>query len=107
MAKGSWREFDDPFTYVRPIAISKNDKNSQRQIGIQKTRAGKGGKTVTTITGLDMEINQAKAFLKQIKSLCGTGGRLKGDSIELQGDQVKIIFEVLEKKGYQPKKIGG
>tara|TARA_B100000700_G_C14576994_1_gene638316 strand:+ start:59 stop:382 length:324 start_codon:yes stop_codon:yes gene_type:complete len=107
MAKGNWNEFDDPSIQVKSISRFNTENKSQRSICVQRTKLGKGGKTVTVITGLLFEVDQAKPFLKKLKILCGTGGTLKGDSIELQGDQVKIVLQFLADEGYRPKQIGG
>ena len=106
MPKGSWREFDDPSTSRpdRPLSIS---SKSERNVYVQKTRGGKGGKTVTVITGLDLDDQEAKLLLKSLKARCGAGGTLKGESLELQGDQVVVVLELLRKEGYCPKKSGG
>ena len=55
---------------------------------MQRTKAGKGGKLVTAITGLEAPEAELKALLKQLKAAAGTGGTLKDGVIELQGDQV-------------------
>ena len=42
-----------------------------------------------------------------MKASCGSGGTIKGDLLELQGDQVKPILDFLKKEGYLPKQSGG
>ena len=107
MAKGNWREFDDPSSQSSSLSQSNVQDESQLPVRVERTRAGRGGKTVTIITGLMLENNQLKLLLKKLKSSCGTGGSLKGDSIELQGDQVNSVLQFLEKKDYRPKQKGG
>ena len=48
-----------------------------------------------------------KKILKNLKIACGTGGALKADFLELQGDQISKAQEFLFKEGYRPKQSGG
>ena len=106
MSKGSWREFDDASTPNPSMHKSSLDK-SELNVLVQKTRGGKGGKTVTVISGISLDGDQAKHLLKSLKVSCGTGGTLKGEALELQGDQIAVVLELLRKEGYRPKKSGG
>ena len=74
---------------------------------MQRTKAGKGGKTVTVITGLEIAESEALALLKTLKARVGTGGAMKEGLIELQGDQVAAVLAELEKDGFRPKQAGG
>jgi len=76
-------------------------------VRVQRTRAGKGGKLVTTITGLEAPEAEARQLLKRLKATAGTGGTLKDGVIELQGDHVAAALAALEKDGYRPKQSGG
>ena len=67
----------------------------------------KKGKVVTVIRGLDLDPAGFKTLLKKLKTRIGSGGTLKGDCIELQGDQVDLALELLTKEGYRPKRAGG
>ncbi|QNI56604.1 translation initiation factor SUI1 family protein [Synechococcus sp. BIOS-E4-1] len=74
---------------------------------MQPTRGGKGGKTVTVIRGLELNQEGLKALLKKLKTRIGSGGTAKDGLIELQGDQVEMALELLNKEGYRPKRAGG
>ncbi len=107
MAKGSWREFED-------LVLDGNEKNHTaiqekacRSVRIQRTRNGKGGKTVTIVRGLCLTNPQLKKLLQKLKKICGTGGTVKEEIIELQGDQVKKSIAILEQEGFSPKQAGG
>ena len=106
MSKGSWREFNQPSTFKTDMTKSIVDKE-ERNVRVQKTKGGKGGKTVTVITGLELDSGAARPLLKRLKARCGAGGTVKGDCLEVQGDQVTVLLELLRKEGYQPKKSGG
>ncbi|WP_320666510.1 translation initiation factor [Prochlorococcus sp. MIT 1307] len=106
MPKGSWLEFNDPSTSKMQRSQSIADK-AERHVRVQRLRGGKGGKTVTVISGLELDSIAAKSLLKRLKTRCGTGGTLKADALELQGDQVSDALELLRQEGYRPKKSGG
>jgi translation initiation factor 1 len=61
----------------------------------------KKGKVVTVLRGLSVEGNDLPDLLRQLKSACGTGGTLKDDAIELQGDHTKRAGEFLAAMGYR------
>jgi len=47
------------------------------------------------------------ALLKQLKAGLGTGGTVKGTSLEIQGDHRDALMAALENMGYRPKRSGG
>ncbi|MFZ9951778.1 MAG: translation initiation factor [Vulcanococcus sp.] len=108
MAKGGWQEFSRPESLQRsPGPAAEPTARGQQRVRVQRTKAGKGGKLVTAITGLEAPEAERKALLKQLKAAAGTGGTLKDGVIELQGDQVAAAMATLEKAGYRPKQAGG
>ena len=105
--KGGWQEFGSPSSaasLARPTAAT---PRAQQRVRVQRTKAGKGGKLVTAITGLEAPEAELKTLLKQLKAAAGTGGTVKDGVIELQGDQVAVALAALEKEGYRPKQAGG
>ena len=108
MAKGGWQEFSRPESLQRSAGpAAEPTAKAQQRVRVQRTKAGKGGKLVTAITGLEAPEAELKALLKQLKAAAGTGGTLKDGVIELQGDQVAPALAALEKAGYRPKQAGG
>ncbi|MGL6133407.1 MAG: translation initiation factor [Prochlorococcaceae cyanobacterium] len=108
--QGGWQEFGSPSSAAarqRPAGPSAGLPKAQQRVRVQRTKAGKGGKLVTAITGLEAPEAELKALLKQLKAAAGTGGTLKDGVIELQGDQVVGALETLEAAGYRPKQAGG
>lgn len=105
--KGGWQEFSSPDSLSRPAAAPPGAPKAQQRVRVQRTKAGKGGKTVTVITGLEVPEAEALALLKQLKASAGTGGTLKEGVIELQGDQVAPALAALERAGFRPKQAGG
>lgn len=80
---------------------------SQQNLRVQASRKGRKGKTVTVITGFQAKPETLAALLKQLKTQCGTGGTVKEDEIEIQGDHTQKLVQVLTQLGYKAKISGG
>ncbi len=76
-------------------------------VRIGRETKGRGGKAVTTISGIPLAGSELKALAKSLKKVCGTGGAIKDQTIEIQGDQRDKCKETLEKEGYTVKLAGG
>ncbi|KPX31789.1 Translation initiation factor SUI1-related protein [Pseudomonas coronafaciens pv. garcae] len=74
---------------------------------VRRESKGRGGKTVTTISGVPLAEEPLKELAKALKQRCGTGGSLKDGVIEIQGDHVELLLAELVKKGFKAKKSGG
>ena len=79
----------------------------QQDLRIQATRSGRKGKTVTIITGFQHKPETLSKLLKQLKAKCGTGGTVKDDSLEIQGEHKQKLLELLTQSGYKAKISGG
>lgn len=79
----------------------------QQNIRIQATRSGRKGKTVTVITGFQHSSDTLNKLLKQLKNKCGSGGTMKDDTLEIQGDHRDKLLQVLGDLGYKVKISGG
>ncbi len=89
----------------RPEA--QNERRQPQKQGVvylRRETKGRGGKTVTIIDGLTGNLKQWK---KELQRLCGSGGTVKGNVIEIQGDHRNKIFKYLETKGIRCKLAGG
>ena len=71
------------------------------------TRAGRKGKTVTVITGFQHKPETLAKLLKQLKAQCGSGGTVKNDTLEIQGEHKQKLVSLLSQLGYQVKISGG
>ncbi|HMK43029.1 MAG TPA: translation initiation factor [Dissulfurispiraceae bacterium] len=78
----------------------------RRQLTVRIERAGRGGKTVTVIEGLQSSEKERDALLKALKTQLGTGGAGRGSSLELQGDHRDAVCVYLESRGMRPKHSG-
>jgi len=80
---------------------------SQQKVYVRLDRKGRGGKSVTLIEGIQMPGKDREALFKQLKTSLGTGGALKNDVLEIQGDHCDAIITMLQGMGYKPKRAGG
>lgn len=74
---------------------------------VRRESKGRGGKTVTTISGVLLPETELKELASALKRRCGTGGALKDSVIEIQGDHVQLLIDELTKRGFKAKKSGG
>lgn len=79
----------------------------QQQVRIQASRSGRKGKTVTIVTGLQLNPENLNTLLKQLKNQCGSGGTIKESTIEIQGDQTQKLLQIMTTLGYKAKISGG
>ena len=63
----------------------------------------KGGRKVVVIRGLAPDETDLAALLGEIKASCGVGGTVKDETLELQGNQLERVREVLLRLGYRCK----
>jgi translation initiation factor 1 len=100
-----YREFGDApeETEVESIVIPPN----QQQVRIQLSRKGKGGKTVTIVSGLQHSPEDLAVLAKTLKNQCGTGGTVREETIEIQGDHGGKLLGILVGLGYKAKLSGG
>lgn len=76
-------------------------------VRIHHDRAGRGGKTVTLVTGLPGNEAQLKLLAADLKRLCGSGGAIRAGNVEIQGDHRERVAAYLEERGHQVKLAGG
>ena len=107
MSKGGWSEFNDPIKTIGNDTKNSVTPKGNRQVRLERTRSGKKGKLVTVIKGLELNQLEAKKLIKKLKIACGTGGTLKGDFLELQGDHISKAQDFLSQEGFRPKQSGG
>ena len=97
-----------PASSIRnPQPEVRNQKNRGR-VDIKRTTAGRGGKTVTLVTGfVGIGLPEKESLAKKMRNACGCGGTVKDGDIEIQGDQREKIAQILTEAGFRPVFAGG
>ena len=97
--------------YIRPVVYLGDGEMGlfpgNNPVRVRLERKGRKGKSVSVIEGVLSPPLGKEALLKYLKSKLGTGGAVKGDDLEIQGDQRDRIVELLVELGYKTKKAGG
>ena len=90
-----------------PTPTTVQAKNRGR-VDIKRTTAGRGGKTVTIVTGFTgIGLPEKESLAKKMRNACGCGGTVKDGEIEIQGDQREKIAQILTDAGFRPVFAGG
>ena len=76
-------------------------------IRVSRQTKGRGGKTVTRVEGMPLGDDALAQLGKQLRTVCGSGGTVKGGVIEVQGDHAGKVIDALKQEGYAPKRSGG
>jgi translation initiation factor 1 len=83
------------------------EKNRGR-LEIRRETGGRGGKTVTTVSGfVGIGPPEKEQLAKKMRGACGCGGTVKDGVIEIQGDQRETIAKILREAGFRPVMAGG
>lgn len=61
----------------------------------------KKGKLVTVVRGLSAEESDLSELLARLKTACGAGGALKDDLLEIQGNHLDRVRDLLAEIGYR------
>ena len=74
---------------------------------VRRETKGRGGKTVTTVSGVPLGGEALRNLASDLKRRCGTGGTAKDGVIEIQGDHREAIVAELSLRGFTAKLAGG
>lgn len=87
----------------------RSEPNRNRgRVEVRRETSGRGGKTVTTVSGfVGIGLPEKEALAKSIQKACGVGGTVKDGRIEIQGDQRTKVAAILEAAGFRPVMAGG
>jgi translation initiation factor 1 len=110
-------EFNNPFAALNSEGLPPGKpglppppapKRNRGRVDIIRSKAGRGGKTVTVVKNfVGIGLPEKEALAKKMQKTCGTGGTVKDGQIEIQGDQREAIKRILEEAGFQPVFAGG
>jgi translation initiation factor 1 len=78
---------------------------------VRMERAGRGGKTITRVTGYQGDLHDLQAIARDLKRALGCGASVQGDDLCVQGNVVERVAQHLENlpggEGSRPKVIRG
>jgi translation initiation factor 1 len=80
---------------------------SDGKVRVRRETKGRGGKTVTTISGVPLAADALHELAGELKRLCGSGGSSKDGLIEIQGDHCERVIQALTERGYTAIRAGG
>ena len=80
-----------------PKALTAPEKQTAR-LNVEKR---KRGKVVTLVRGLPTEENDLPALLGRLKAACGAGGTIKDQLLEIQGNHLERVRDLLRERGYR------
>lgn len=76
-------------------------------VRVARDRKGRGGKTVTVVSGLPGSTEALAEAAARLKKLCSSGGTVKDGVIEIQGDHREQVAGALRALGHTVKLVGG
>jgi translation initiation factor 1 len=97
---------DRPARVASRVASKASNLPRDGVVRLLRESKGRGGKGVTLISGVSGSPAALQALTSELKRFCATGGTLRGDIIEIQGDQRMRLKPELERRGYQVKIAG-
>ncbi|MCB9378094.1 MAG: stress response translation initiation inhibitor YciH [Holophagales bacterium] len=87
-------------------AEAEAERASDGIVRVGRSTKGRGGKVVTTVSGVPGGEVARKALAAELKRLCGTGGAVKDGVIEIQGEHRDKLVEALTARGFTTKRVG-
>ncbi len=76
----------------------------QQKLRVSIEKKGRGGKTVTVVSGFTGSEDDLKELGKLLKTQCGVGGSVKDGDILIQGEFRQRIIDLLKEEGYSQTK---
>jgi translation initiation factor 1 len=87
-------------------AQAEAERASDGIVRVGRSSKGRGGKVVTTVTGVPGGDDALRALAAELKRSCGTGGSVKDGVIEIQGEHRDALVQALESRGFKTKRVG-
>lgn len=98
----------------RPVArcACAGDRRTRRPraagpVRVGRQTRGRKGSGVTVITGLPLSAAELSELAGELKRRCGSGGTVRGGTIEIQGDHRDLLVAELAGRGWPAKRAGG
>ena len=93
---------------IRPPVSAVPIPRNRGRVEIRRQTQGRGGKTVTVVSGFTgIGQPEKEQLAKKMQRTCGAGGTVKDGSIEIQGDKREAVAKILAEAGFRPVFAGG
>ena len=73
---------------------------NQQKLRVSVEKKGRGGKTVTVVSGFVGTEDDLKDLGKFLKTKCGVGGSAKDNEVLIQGELKQRVIDLLKAEGY-------
>lgn len=87
------------------MPVAKDLPPDRQTIRVEIDRKRRKGKTVTVASGFELTKAALDDVAKKLKTRCAAGGRQGTGEVEIQGDHIDAVAEVLSSLGYRIRKI--
>jgi len=91
-------ELEESCTCPPPPKVLTAPEKQTARLNVEKR---KKGKVVTVVRDLAAGENDLPALLGQLKTTCGAGGTVKDDLLEIQGNHLARVRDLLAGLGYR------
>lgn len=98
---------DPDFDYDMDQERARSLSPEEQTLEVHVDKKQRGGKVATLVKGFSGTETDLKDLGKVLKSACGVGGSVKNGEIIIQGEKRDMVMEVLKKKGFKVKRVGG
>ena len=75
-------------------------EKGKQKLRVSIEKKGRGGKTVTVVSGFTGREEDLKELGKFLKTKCGVGGSVKDYEILIQGEMKQRVVDLLKAEGY-------
>jgi len=76
-------------------------------VRVSRQTQGRSGKGVTLISGLSLAPAELAALATELKRRCASGGTIRGENIEIQGEHRDTLVAELIRRGFTARRAGG
>jgi translation initiation factor 1 len=76
-------------------------------VRVLRETKGRGGTGMQVVRGVPADAAALAKLGQELKSACGSGGTVKDGAIEVQGDHVDKLMQLLQQRGFRVKRAGG
>ena len=88
------------------MPLAKDAPASEQVIRVAIDRKRRKGKAVTVASGFRLTPDSLQKLARSLKQRCAAGGSAGGEEIEIQGEHLQALCDLLASHGYRVKRIG-